>query len=86
MVFDPAQYLTNSRGGHAVALGLRYVAHGEDWCELALAYDRRLVSDATSGILASGPIVSLMDSTAGCAVWCRRGVNPTPAPLDRGLY
>jgi len=68
-----------------VALGLRHVDHGADWCEFALDYDRRLVSDATSGILASGPIVSLMDTAAGFAVWLRRGVFARQATLDLRL-
>ena len=80
--FDPAAYLGAQRGGHAVALGLRYGGHGEDWCELTLGYDRRLVSDATSGILASGPIVSLMDTATTCAVWVKRGGPHPHATLD----
>jgi uncharacterized protein (TIGR00369 family) len=80
--FDPAAALAHRRDGHIVALGLRYVAHGGDWCELALDYDRRLVSDGTSGILASGPIVSLMDTASGFAVWVRRGALLPQATLD----
>ncbi|HWI87049.1 MAG TPA: PaaI family thioesterase [Sphingomonas sp.] len=80
--FDLANDLLSAKGGHIVALGLRYVAHGDDWCEMALDYDRRLVSDATSGILASGPIVSLMDTVAGIAVWVRRGEAAAQATLD----
>jgi uncharacterized protein (TIGR00369 family) len=83
--FDPEQYLQSAKGGHIVALGLRYVAHGEDYCELALDYDRRLVSDATSGVLASGPIVSLMDTAAGFAVWIKRGRFGAQATLDLRL-
>jgi uncharacterized protein (TIGR00369 family) len=80
--FDPVEALAQRREGHIVALGLRYVAHGDAWCELALDYDRRLVSDATSGILASGPIVSLMDTASGFAVWLRRGAMLPQATLD----
>ncbi len=83
--FDPLTLLTSAKGGHVVALGLRHVAHGDDWCEFALDYDRRLVSDATSGILASGPIVSLMDTAAGFAVWTRRGTFAPQATLDLRL-
>lgn len=79
---DPAAILAQARDGHTVALGIRYVAHGADWCELSLGYDRRLVSDATSGILASGPIVSLMDVATGMAVWLRRGGALPEATLD----
>ena len=80
--FHPGDFMKRARGGHAVALGLRYAAHGDDWCELMLGYDRRLVSDGTSGVLASGPIVSLMDTAAGMAVWLRRGVQGPHATLD----
>lgn len=82
---DPTEFLRSAKGGHIVALGLRYVAHGPDWCELAIDYDRRLVSDATSGILASGPIVSLMDTAASLAVRLRRGVIAPQATLDLRL-
>lgn len=83
--FAPTDLLKSARGGHIMALGLRHVAHGDDWCEFALDYDRRLVSDATSGILASGPIMSLMDTAAGFAVWTRRGRFVAQATLDLRL-
>jgi len=83
--FDPAELLASHRSGHILALGLRFVANGEDYCEFAIDYDRRLVSDANSGILASGPIVSLMDTAAGFAVWARRGGFKPQATLDLRL-
>lgn len=83
--FDPAELLASHKTGHIVALGLRFVASGGDWCEFAIDYDRRLVSDAQSGILASGPIVSLMDTAAGFAVWARRGGFKPQATLDLRL-
>lgn len=83
--FDPAEWLGQRRIGHGVALGLAYAGHGNDWCELTLGYDRRLVSDATSGVLASGPIVSLLDTAAAMAVWLRRGGMRPQATLDLRL-
>lgn len=80
--FDLSGFLKEARDGHTVALGLRYVANGDDWCELVLDYDRRLVSDATSGILASGPIVSLMDMATTMAIWAKRGGILPHATLD----
>ena len=80
--FDPAAMMARARGGHTVALGLRYLDHGPDWCALSLPYDRRLVSDAATGILASGPIVSLMDTATGMAVWIARGGLHPLATLD----
>ncbi|NIJ07857.1 uncharacterized protein (TIGR00369 family) [Sphingomonas vulcanisoli] len=78
---DIAQ-LVASRSGHTVALGIRYAAHGADWAELTLDYDRRLISDLSTGILASGPIVSLMDTVCGTAVWLKRGEFLQHATLD----
>ena len=83
--FDPTALLASFKAGHIVALGLRFVASGEDWCEFAIDYDRRLVSDTSSGILASGPIVSLMDTAAGFAVWAKRGGFKPQATLDLRL-
>ncbi|PZU10028.1 PaaI family thioesterase [Sphingomonas sp.] len=80
--FDPVELLARGRSGHLVALGAEYVGHGEDWCELALPYDRRLISDLATGTLASGPIVSLMDSAAGMAVWLKRGQLQPVVTLD----
>ena len=83
--FDPAELLAAAKAGHMVALGLRFVAVGPDWCEFAIDYDRRLVSDAATGILASGPIMSLMDTAGGFAVWARRGKSAAQATLDLRL-
>lgn len=83
--FDPAAWLAQARVGHDVALGIRYEDHGPDWCALSLGYDRRLVSDGRSGILASGPIVSLIDTAAALAVWARRGAMLPQATLDLRL-
>jgi len=83
--FDPAQLLATFKTGHIIALGLRFADHGPDWCEFAIDYDRRLVSDAATGVLASGPIVSLMDTAAGFAVWAKRGGFAPQATLDLRL-
>lgn len=83
--FDLAELIASHKSGHIVALGLRFVGNGADWCEFAIDYDRRLVSDASSGILASGPIVSLMDTAAGFSVWVKRGGFKPQATLDLRL-
>lgn len=82
---DIAALIGAARAGHAVALGVRYLEHGGDWCALALDYDRRLVSDTATGVLASGPIVSLIDMAAAMAVWLRRGARIRMATLDLRL-
>lgn len=70
------------RVGHGAALGIDYVAHGEDWAELVLPYSPTLVGDERSGILASGPIVSLMDMATSVAIWVRIGRFRHQATLD----
>jgi acyl-coenzyme A thioesterase PaaI-like protein len=72
--FDPQLFMAYvRRAGHSGALGISYLGHGEDWAELSLPYDERLVGMVESGIIASGPIVSLMDMATGLAIWIRLG-------------
>jgi uncharacterized protein (TIGR00369 family) len=81
--FDPKLFMLYVRnGGHSGALGIDYVDHGDDWAELSLPYDERLVGMPESGILASGPIVSLMDMATGLAIWIRLGRFRHQATLD----
>lgn len=69
-------------GGHAKDIGLRLVAHGDNWAELAFDYDPRLASSAETGILASGPIVSLIDTASGIAIVATNGEMQSMATLD----
>jgi uncharacterized protein (TIGR00369 family) len=81
--FDPALFMAYvRRAGHSGALGISYLGHGEDWAELSLPYDERLVGMVESGIIASGPIVSLMDMATGLAIWIRLGKFRHQATLD----
>jgi uncharacterized protein (TIGR00369 family) len=81
--FDPALFMTYLRDiGHGGALGITYLAHGADWSELSLPYDARLIGMPESGIIASGPIVSLMDVATGLAIWIRLGRFRPHATLD----
>ena len=57
---------------HHKTLGVTYRAHGDDWAELTIPHAAHLLVDET--MLASGAIFSLMDSTAGFAVFIRQGV------------
>lgn len=57
--------------GHSGWLGLRFHAQSEDWVELALPWRPELIADGESGVLASGPIISLLDTASGIAV-CRK--------------
>ena len=81
--FDPVRFarLLGSLG-HNRLLGLAYVAHGPDWFDLRLPYADGLVGDPETGVLASGPIVSLMDMATSMAVWTRVGTFRPQATLD----
>lgn len=81
--FDPAasaQFLL--RHGHSAKLGLQYRDHGPDWVELALPWRDDLVGEAEREILASGPIVSLLDMASGLAIWTAHGTFVAVATLD----
>lgn len=80
--FDPQRFFTHRVGGHGDALGIRYRAHGPDWCELALPFDPRLIGDVERGVLASGPIITLLDMATSVAVWMKRGGFLPHATLD----
>lgn len=81
--FDPQRFMSYVRRvGHGGALGIDYVAHGEDWAELSLPYDEKLVGMPETGIIASGPIVSLMDMATSVAIWVRLDKFRHQATLD----
>ena len=81
--FDPARFMNYVRRvGHGGALGIAYHGHGEDWAELSLPYDARLVGMPESGIIASGPIISLMDMATSIAIWVKLGRFRHQATLD----
>ena len=70
------------RGGHTGWLGLRYVSHGTDWVELELPWRADLLGEPDRPVLASGPIISLMDMASGMAIWQTTGVFVAVATLD----
>ena len=82
MGFDIERFTAQGFGGHGGALGLRYHAHGVDWAELALPYDARLIGDPERGVIASGPIVTMMDMATSLAVWMKRDRFAPQATLD----
>jgi len=70
--FDPKAFFELARKiGHGRALGLEFRDAGDDWAELALPWREELVGVPTSGILASGAIVSLIDTASGTSVWVK---------------
>ncbi|NNC60562.1 MAG: PaaI family thioesterase [Erythrobacter sp.] len=81
--FDPeqaAQFVLNV--GHSGWLGMQYRASGEDWAELTLPWREDLIGESERPVLASGPIVSLMDMASGLAIWTRMGTFQAIATLD----
>ncbi|MBX3565646.1 MAG: PaaI family thioesterase [Sphingomonas sp.] len=80
--FDPRRFFEHRFGGHGDTLGIDYRAHGADWAELMLPYDARLIGDPASGVLASGPILALMDMATSVGVWLRLGAFKPHATLD----
>jgi len=81
--FDPAAAARLVAAfGHNGAIGARFLGHGADWAELALDYREDLIGDEASGVLASGPIIALMDMATSIAVWIRRGAFRPQATLD----
>ncbi len=68
--FDPKSFFEMARKvGHGQALGLEFRDAGPNWVELALPWREQLVGVAETGTLASGAIVSLLDTCGGAAVW-----------------
>ncbi|MGE4322168.1 MAG: PaaI family thioesterase [Sphingobium sp.] len=57
------------RNGHNAAVGIGVSGFGRGWTECYVDWREELVSDVGTGILASGPIISLMDVACGCSVW-----------------
>jgi uncharacterized protein (TIGR00369 family) len=81
--FDPKLFTAYARRvGHGGALGILYVDHGPDWVELGLDYQEKLIGVAASGVIASGPIVSLMDMATSMAIWVKLDRFRHQATLD----
>ncbi|HZG09252.1 MAG TPA: PaaI family thioesterase [Allosphingosinicella sp.] len=81
--FDPELFTRfASQVGHGGALGFVYIDHGEDWVELGLEYSEKLVGVKESGVIASGPIISLMDMSTSMAIWVKLGGFRHQATLD----
>lgn len=80
--FDPAAFFATLPAGHGRRLGIRYDAHGSDWCQLVLPWREDLVGDPARGVIASGPIVALLDMATSVAVWMKRGGFLPHATLD----
>ncbi|MGB7373148.1 PaaI family thioesterase [Pontixanthobacter sp.] len=81
--FDPRQAVKLLlRHGHSAKLGLQYHDHGENWVDLELPWREDLVGEVDRKILASGPIISLLDMASGLAIWTTHGTFVAIATLD----
>ena len=81
--FDPKLFAElAAQIGHGGALGIGYEAHGSDWVELSLPYSDKLIGVADTGVIASGPIISLMDMASSMAIWVKIGRFRHQATLD----
>jgi uncharacterized protein (TIGR00369 family) len=68
--FDPKAFFELARRvGHGRALGLEFRDSLGNWAELSLPWREELVGVPESGILASGAVVSLIDTASGTSVW-----------------
>ena len=75
--FDPSKATSFFTGrGHPGWLGLQYSDHGDDWVELELPWREG------QRVLASGPILSLMDMASGMAIWRAMDEFSAIATLD----
>lgn len=72
--------LTNH--GHSGFIGMAFRDHGEDWVELGLPWREDLVGDPETGVLASGPIISLLDMATSMSIWALRGGFRPQVTLD----
>lgn len=80
--FDPETFMHRRLDGHSGKLKMAYRAHGADWSELALPYAAELIGDPRHGVIASGPVIALLDVATSVAVWLRRGGFLAHATLD----
>jgi uncharacterized protein (TIGR00369 family) len=68
--------------GHGGHLGMQFRAYGDNWVELELPYAETLIGDVETGVIASGPIISLMDSATSLSVWTAIGEFRPQVTLD----
>jgi len=84
--FDPERFFELARRvGHGMALGLEYRASGDNWMELCLPWREELVGVPETGVLASGAIVSPIDTASGGSVWMTLGHFVPIVTLDLRL-
>ena len=84
--FDPERFFELARKvGHGRALGLEFRKVDGAWIELALPWREELVGLTESGFLASGAIISLLDTCGGASVWLAIGHYQPIVTIDLRL-
>jgi len=71
-----------TRAGHSSWSGVHFHEESPEWVELAQPWGEHLVADPESGVMASGPIISMMDNAGGIVLWRARGVFLPHVTLD----
>jgi acyl-coenzyme A thioesterase PaaI-like protein len=83
MAFEPSMFVRLiSPESHSGFIGMYYRKHGKNWIEMAIPWREDLVGDVETGVLATGPIISLLDNTTSLAVWATRGHFHPQVTLD----
>ena len=67
---------------HMAALGLTFDGVQDGRVRLRAPWREDLVGDPASGVLASGPILTMMDMATSAAIWIKRGQFVPQATLD----
>lgn len=81
--FDPKQsFALFSVHGHSGWLGLQFADSGTDWVELKLPWREDLLGEEDRHVLASGPIISLLDMASGLSIWTAKRAFIPIATLD----
>lgn len=81
--FDAERFSRTALGfGHGGRLGMAWHGRGDGWVELILPWQEALVGDAARGVMASGPIIALMDMVTSLAAWEKQGHFRPQATLD----
>lgn len=84
--FDPRRFVEVARKlGHGCALELQYQDSGPDWLALSLPWREELVGVPETGVIATGAIVSLIDTASGGSVWMKLGRFRPIVTLDLRL-
>lgn len=81
--FDPVRFIrAMARNQHNGLIGLEYHGHSADSCKLKLPWREDLVGEDSTGIMASGPIITMMDMATSISVWLKGGKFRPQATLD----